>query len=66
MKENYVDICHVRPLKAESNSSHHDTESPVMVPENSWEEEKIQDDIREYLMSVNEYKTQQNEMKVFM
>lgn len=28
--------------------------------------EKIQDDIREYLMSVNEYKTQQNEMKDFM
>lgn len=28
--------------------------------------EKIQDDIREYLMSVNEYKTQQNEMTNFM
>lgn len=28
--------------------------------------EKIQDDIREYLMSVNEYKSQQNEMKDFM
>ena len=28
--------------------------------------EKIQDDIREYLMSVNEYKTQQSEMKDFM
>ena len=28
--------------------------------------EKIQDDIREYLMSVNEYKTQQQEMKDFM
>ena len=28
--------------------------------------DKIQDDIREYLMSVNEYKTQQNEMKDFM
>lgn len=27
---------------------------------------KIQDDIREYLMSVNEYKTQQSEMKDFM
>jgi hypothetical protein len=28
--------------------------------------DKIQDDIREYLMSVNEYKTQQSEMKDFM
>lgn len=28
--------------------------------------DKIQDDIREYLMSVNEYKTQQNEMKDFL
>jgi len=28
--------------------------------------EQIQDDIREYLMSVNEYKTQQNEMDHFM
>jgi CRP-like cAMP-binding protein len=28
--------------------------------------DRIQDDIREYLMSVNEYKTQQNEMQEFM
>lgn len=28
--------------------------------------DRIQDSIREYLMSVNEYKTQQNEMKDFL
>ena len=46
MKENNRSICQMRPVQGESTSSHQTTtDSPVMVPENSWEDITVETEI---------------------